>query len=182
MPHVVIAACSAAEVPAQTLAQALKAQARDAEQPRLNRVTRLALDPSPALNRLRVVIGLGWQARSILDRVAKREGAPVDFVVELCGCGRHHLLGLGRAGMPTVRWIPASSPGRPDRLDALAAREGSALVGGSVAYTESVAGLIVPCVPLPEDAREARDEALAQRGARAIVTMLEAQRVPPGTA
>lgn len=123
----------------------------------LVRVTRLDLDKGPRLNRFKTILGIGWHAREVLGRLAEEKKQPIDAVVELCGCGDHHLLGLGRTGIPAVRWVPAGAAGRPDRLDALTAREGARMAGGSVAYAQRVPGTEVVCMPLPQDDEETED-------------------------
>lgn len=157
VPHLVIADCASARVPAEAISSGFKALATDPKRPQLYRVTRLDLEKGPRLNRLKTLVGIGWHARDVLSRLGEEKGDPVDEVIELCGCGDHHLLGLGRAGMPAVRWVPAKATGRPDHLDVLAAREGTRLTGGSVAYTQRVPGTQVECIPLPEEEEELRD-------------------------
>lgn len=169
MPHLVIADCAQGRIPAHALAKGFKRLATDPQEPTLYRVTRLDLEKGPRLNRFKTILGVGWHAREVLARLAEETGNPVDAVIEVCGCGDHHLLGLGRAGVPAVRWVPAKSSGRPDRLDILSAREGARLCGGSVAYTDRVPGTEVVCVPLPEEKGDLQDtQALNEELPRAV--------------
>ncbi len=178
--HLVIADCAQSRVPAAALAQGFKALATGSEKPQLFRVTRLDLEKGPRLNRFKTLVGIGWHAREVLPRLADETGKDVEAVIEICGCGDHHLLGLGRAGVPAVRWVPAKASGRPDRLDVLASREGARLCGGSVAYAERVPGTQVPCIPLPEDESEAENDKenkrLVDRAVEGLLELMDEER------
>jgi hypothetical protein len=183
--HLVIADCEEARIPADALAQGFKALATREKDPRLYRVTRLDLEKGPRLNRFKTLLGIGWHTREVLARLERETDLPIDAVIEICGCGDHHLLGLGRAGIPAVRWVPSKATGRPDRIDELAAREGARITGGSVAYTKRIPGTDVDCVPLPEEREEMQDtetrRGLVDRAVEAVHEILDEERgaLPP---
>jgi hypothetical protein len=178
--HLVIADCEDARIPADALAQGFKALATREKDPLLYRVTRLDLEKGPRLNRFKTLMGIGWHAREVLARLERETDLSVNAVIEICGCGDHHMLGLGRAGVPAVRWVPSKSTGRPDRIDELAAREGARITGGSVAYTNRVPGTEVVCVPLPEERDEFQDlqtrKGMAERAVETILDIIDEEK------
>lgn len=125
--HLLVARCTVHDSLVVALDDAFAAAARDPEEPRLDQVSLLDLDKGPRIGRVRAVLGLGWQARDRLARLAEATGRSVDAAVEVCLCGHHHILGLGRSGIATVRWSPRGADART-WLDVQAADEGTELM------------------------------------------------------
>lgn len=127
MGHLLAARCSVTTPVVQSLDTALQAAWADPEDRRITHLTLLDFDKGPRIGRIRAAIGIGWQARDRLRRAAEAAGREVDAVVEVCLCGHHHILAVGRSGVATVRWAPR---GRETRswLDKQAVVEGTELI------------------------------------------------------
>lgn len=109
---------------------AFAAAADDPEEPRVSRLSTLDLSAGPVIGRVRAAFGFGWQAREWVRRVEQASDVAVDAVVEACPGDRHHLLGLGRLGVPSVRWT--MEPAGRRWVDRLAAQEGTPLLPDAV--------------------------------------------------
>lgn len=155
MGHLLYARCSR-DHPSVQLLETVLLQARDdPDETRITTVSLRDLDRGPRLNRLRALLGLGWQGREHLKDIEAETGDRIDGVLEACVCSKHHMLGLGRAGPPTVRWSPEAR--EETWLDRLAKAEGTELVLGE----------------------GPRDEVEAQALLSRFIELFEAARRPP---